>query len=112
MSKLVPAHTGAPAESDLSVRVQTVGRVRQAVFANAEQGLGVGVVVRDPGATVRGHDAESVPRGVRRRALHRPAVADLQDQRPVWSALTQHSTLKDEALFAAYSTSCRHAHRS
>ena len=59
---------------------ETARRQRGVVFARAEEGFGVGVVVADARARVRGSDAELVHEGVDGGGFKRAAVVAMQDQ--------------------------------
>src|SRR5690606_23571543 len=65
------------------------------VFAGTEQGLRIGIIVRDPCAAVRWRDAQLFELGIDGRALHGRTVVAVQDKRPVAALLTQYGALND-----------------
>lgn len=92
---VVPRH-------ELPYPLARVGQVDEArrregrmVFAGAEQGFRVGVIVRDAGTAMRRCDAEFFKLGMDGRTLHRSAVIAVQNQRPVPTLLTQYRSLND-----------------
>ena len=78
MLEVVPVHERGSPDTGCAQIIETRGRELRPVLRGAEQRLGVGVVVADPGSRVRGFDAQPVEHRQHRGGLERGTVITVQ----------------------------------